>query len=196
MTPEMKAVGGSLQVCLSVSMVCSLLGEVDPVLKSCHGLQQLSIVEVHVVGKVCANRRLHAPQCAVECSSSHTEENGGYAQQDEQDAGASANLICGQQNRGYTSSSPSPISSPAALSTAVLPGLLIYASCVLYVSLHNHEQSVLCVWGPLLRTMHSDELPTEICTLFLTQSPKQHHITITDYLNSWDIRDLVINFNC
>lgn len=94
MVPEIKAVWEiCFFVCQHACLSHLLLGEVDPVFKPCHPLQQLSVIEVHVVGKVCTDRRLHVAQGAVERGPSHAEEDCGYAQQDEQDAGATADLI-------------------------------------------------------------------------------------------------------
>lgn len=57
MVREIKAVW---EVCIFVCQYAGpshlLLGEVDPVFKSRHPLQQLSVIEVHVVGKVSTNR--------------------------------------------------------------------------------------------------------------------------------------------
>lgn len=102
----------SLSVCQHACPSHLLLGEVDPVFKSCHPLQKPSVIKVHVVGKVCTNSWLHVAQSAVERGPSHAEENCGYAQQDEQDAGATADLIWnkrkGQRSHRMVSSGSSP----------------------------------------------------------------------------------------
>lgn len=67
----------SLSVCQHACPSHLLLGEVDPVFKSCHPLQKPSVIKVHVVGKVCTNSWLHVAQSAVECGPSHAEENRG-----------------------------------------------------------------------------------------------------------------------
>ena len=51
--------------------------------QSRHSLQELSVIEVHVVCKVRANRRLHVAERAVQRSSPDAEEHRGYAQQDQ-----------------------------------------------------------------------------------------------------------------
>lgn len=56
-TPERKAVWEvCIVVCLSARLSPLLLGEVDPVFEPRHALEQLRVIEVHVVGKVCTNR--------------------------------------------------------------------------------------------------------------------------------------------
>lgn len=68
--------------------------------QSRHSLQELSVIEVHVVREVRADRRLHVAQRAVQRGAPDAEEHRGYAQQGQENAGAPSDLICERENRG------------------------------------------------------------------------------------------------
>lgn len=53
-----------------------------------------SDVEVHVVGKIRAHTGLGVSESAVERSPAHTDHHGGQAQQEEEEPGVPAHLIC------------------------------------------------------------------------------------------------------
>ncbi len=66
----------------------------QPVFELIHAPLHPSDVEVHVMGKVCAHTGLGISKSAVERSPAHTDHHGSQAQQEEEQPGVSAHLIC------------------------------------------------------------------------------------------------------